>query len=245
MSERDATERQNLANYESDWSVQHYQSETGLRDVETRLLRRYAAPPPARVLELGCGAGRATVGLVALGYEVTAIDLSWPLLAAAKRRYPELVFLKMDAAQLACSTGSFDIVLFSYNGIDVLSPLETRMECMREAFRVLKRGGIFQLSSHNALGTLWSAGAFHLQSYRNFAAEVAGNIRDARFRQWYWPYIDGGGPQWLYSAPPRRTARQLIDIGFEVVDVCGDDDRKAAWQVLLQHHHVHFVARRP
>jgi ubiquinone/menaquinone biosynthesis C-methylase UbiE len=245
MSERDATQRQNLANYDSDWSVEHYQSESGLRDVETRLLRSHAAPPPGRVLELGCGAGRATVGLVTLGYDVTAIDLSWPLLAAAKRRYPELTFLKMDAVQLACAGGSFDIVLFSYNGIDVLYPIETRIECMREAFRVLKPGGIFQLSSHNALGALWSAGAFHLQSYRNFAAEVAGHIRDPRFRQWYWPYVDGGGLQRLYSAPPRRTAGQLTDVGFEIVDVRGDDDRKAAWQLLLQHHHVHFVARKP
>lgn len=32
------------------------------------------APPPARLLELGCGAGRTTRPLVGLGYDVTAVD---------------------------------------------------------------------------------------------------------------------------------------------------------------------------
>jgi SAM-dependent methyltransferase len=35
-----------------------------------------AAPPPATLLELGCGVGRVTRPLVALGYEVTAVDES-------------------------------------------------------------------------------------------------------------------------------------------------------------------------
>ena len=39
------------------------------------------APPPARVLELGCGAGRVTHELVLAGYEVTAVDESAAMLA--------------------------------------------------------------------------------------------------------------------------------------------------------------------
>ena len=38
-------------------------------------------PPPATVLELGCGAGRVTSALVAQGYEVTAVDESADMLA--------------------------------------------------------------------------------------------------------------------------------------------------------------------
>jgi SAM-dependent methyltransferase len=40
-----------------------------------------AAPPPASLLELGCGAGRVTRPLVALGYDVTAVDESAAMLA--------------------------------------------------------------------------------------------------------------------------------------------------------------------
>jgi SAM-dependent methyltransferase len=40
-----------------------------------------AAPPPAKLLELGCGAGRITRELVARGYDVTAVDESAAMLA--------------------------------------------------------------------------------------------------------------------------------------------------------------------
>jgi SAM-dependent methyltransferase len=39
-------------------------------------------PPPATLLELGCGAGRVTRSLVAMGYDVTAVDESAAMLAS-------------------------------------------------------------------------------------------------------------------------------------------------------------------
>ncbi|MFF5294825.1 class I SAM-dependent methyltransferase [Paractinoplanes globisporus] len=41
-----------------------------------------AVPPPATLLELGCGTGRVTGPLTRLGYEVTAVDESAAMLAA-------------------------------------------------------------------------------------------------------------------------------------------------------------------
>jgi SAM-dependent methyltransferase len=40
-----------------------------------------AVPPPAKLLELGCGAGRITRELVARGYDVTAVDESAAMLS--------------------------------------------------------------------------------------------------------------------------------------------------------------------
>jgi len=48
-----------------------------------RLLRSGHGP---NALDLGCGAGRNAVPLVRLGWHVTGIDLSWPMLRAASRR---------------------------------------------------------------------------------------------------------------------------------------------------------------
>ncbi len=67
-----------------------------------------AVPPPASLLELGCGAGRVTRSLAALGYDVTAVDESAAMLA------------RVDGARTVRSPiedldlpGTFDLVLLA------------------------------------------------------------------------------------------------------------------------------------
>ena len=43
-------------------------------------------PRPGRCLDIGCGAARNSLPLAALGFEVTGIDLSAPMIAAAGER---------------------------------------------------------------------------------------------------------------------------------------------------------------
>jgi SAM-dependent methyltransferase len=65
-----------------------------------------AVPPPARLLELGCGAGRVTRALVAKGYDVTAVDESAAMVAhvdgAAKVR---------SSIEDLVLPGTFDVVV--------------------------------------------------------------------------------------------------------------------------------------
>jgi SAM-dependent methyltransferase len=42
--------------------------------------------PFSRALDIGCGAGRNAIPLARLGWSVTGVDLSWPMLAAATER---------------------------------------------------------------------------------------------------------------------------------------------------------------
>ena len=44
--------------------------------------------------------------------------------------------------------GTFDLVIFSYNGIDYVAHVD-RLKILAEIRRVLKRGGVFFFSSHN------------------------------------------------------------------------------------------------
>jgi SAM-dependent methyltransferase len=69
-----------------------------------------ALPPPATVLELGCGAGRVTRQLVARGYTVTAVDESEEMLAHVSGA--EKVCARIEGLDLE---RRFDAVLLASN----------------------------------------------------------------------------------------------------------------------------------
>jgi ubiquinone/menaquinone biosynthesis C-methylase UbiE len=237
--------RTNLANYESAWSAAEYARERGLRPIERQLVDEFVGHPPARVLDIGCGAGRTTIGLADAGYETVAIDLSRSLLGLARRRFPSLDFYEMDAAALAFADRSFDAVLFSYNGIDCLHPVAARERCFAEAGRVLKPGGTFIFSSHNLIGAVFSGGYWYWQGYLNAARFLVKQWGNPHLRDWYARYDDGGGAQLLYSGPPGRTIAQLERAGLRIVDVRGATGERRPGAVRRRQQHVYFVARRP
>jgi len=78
---------------------------------------RACAARGQRVLELGCGSGRITAGLLAAGLQVCAIDRSAPMLAELRRQVPaspQLAVLRADLRALPLQ-GRFDVVLAPYS----------------------------------------------------------------------------------------------------------------------------------
>jgi SAM-dependent methyltransferase len=237
--------RSNLANYGTPWSLAEYTREEGLRPIEAALVDEFFPPAPAAVLDLGCGAARTTIGLAQRGFRPTGIDLSEMLLARARQRHGALDFQVMDATRLAFRDACFDAALFSYNGIDCIYPLATRLQCLAEVLRVLKPGGVFLFSSHNLIGTIFSGGYHYLRGYWNAARLLLMQCANPAAREWYIRYRDGGGVQHLYSAPPGHTVCHLEQVGFRLLTVCGDGGERRPRAVLMHHNHVHFAARKP
>lgn len=234
----------NLANYATAWSVAEYTRSQALTPWEARLVATHFPAPPARVLDLGCGAGRTTIALAGMGYQVVGIDLADTLLDEARRLAPGIDVRRMDAAALDFPDASFDAALFSYNGLDCLYPLATRERCLAAVNRVLRPGAPFLLSSHNLLGASFSGGFLYAQGWVNAARFVLAQLRAPFAREWFLAYEDGGGVQHLYSAPPDRTVRQLQRAGFSRIAVAGRDGSADATRIRWHEAHPHFVARR-
>ncbi len=105
-------------------------------------------PPPARVLEIGCGTGNVSSFLSQKGYVVNgceyfseAIDIAWP-------GFPKI---QGDATNLPYKNNSYDIVgLF-----DVMEHFQDDMILLKEAFRVVREGGIIVVTVP-AREELWS-----------------------------------------------------------------------------------------
>jgi len=94
-------------------------------------------PPSGRTLDLGCGEGRLTRDLAALGHDVVGVDVSPTMVAAAREAAPEMELHVADGAALPFGDGAFGLVVafMSLQDVDDLSGT------IREAARVLAPGG--------------------------------------------------------------------------------------------------------
>ena len=100
------------------WVRLGHARELRTRAVNDLLLQRAALSPGERVLEVGCGTGAATVPLAqAVGEqgEVVGIDISTPMLSAARERIAQsglrnISLLQGDAQTYALEPGRFDLI---------------------------------------------------------------------------------------------------------------------------------------
>ena len=100
-------------------------------------------PAPGKAtLELGCGEGRVARDLAERGHEVTGVDASPTLLAAAREAHAGGRYVLADAAAVPLPDAAFDLVV-AYNS---LMDIEDMPGAVREAARVLCPGGRFCVS---------------------------------------------------------------------------------------------------
>ncbi|MGO1050248.1 class I SAM-dependent methyltransferase [Crossiella sp. CA198] len=71
-------------------------------------LKALLPAPPARVLEAGCGSGALAAALIELGYQVTGVDRSADVAAAARER--GITVIEADINEVS---GEYDVVLFT------------------------------------------------------------------------------------------------------------------------------------
>src|SRR3954454_23200642 len=110
-------------------------------------------PPGRRTLDLGCGEGRLSRDLKALGHDVVGIDRSPAMLAAGREADAEIEMHLADAASLPFDDGSFDLVVAFMS----LQDIDDFEGAIREAARVLEPGGKFCIAIVHPLN---SAGQF-------------------------------------------------------------------------------------
>ncbi len=97
-----------------------------------------AVPPPARVLDVGCGDGADASVFAAAGYDVHGIDVSPAMVARARARG---VQAEVGAAE-SLPLSTYDVLLANFGVVNCLPTLEG---VAREAERVIRPGGVVML----------------------------------------------------------------------------------------------------
>lgn len=107
-------------------------------------------PMKARVLDVGCAAGRDSAILGDAGCEVIGIDLANSLLRLARQRVQGVDFLCMDARNLAFQDNNFDAI---WAHAAILNLLRSEIEAtLHEFYRVLRPGGVCYIGLKEGVG---------------------------------------------------------------------------------------------
>ena len=141
-------EKNNLNKFSSKSSVQFYKDYVDLQDCEKYIFDKHIKSSFS-ILDIGIGAGRTTLHLNNHVKDYIGIDYSEEMIDAAKEKFPYLNLLVMNAEKLNFPTNNFDLLLFSFNGIDYFGSSSERDNFFQEASRVLKPSSKLIFSSHN------------------------------------------------------------------------------------------------
>ncbi len=214
--------------------VAYYDGAQELHGAERWLFDRYIEPG-SDILDLGVGAGRTTPHLARLASRYVGVDVSEAMVARCREKFPGLTFLQIDASDLSTmADASFDVVVFSFNGIDVIPTVEGRRHCLMECARVLRDSGRLVFSVHNPrylvftprldrvgpMRALWRSAYAGLQS----AACLATRLPSAAFWKGSGYVLDPMGPAItkIYVADPDVVSCELAAVGLTIRErVCG------------------------
>jgi len=122
-------------------------SNIGLWNSERQLINRYTNKN-ATILDIGCGAGRVSFGLYSEGYkDIFGIDLSHNMIERANNinnmKGYNIDFRCESAEELTFIDNTFDMAIFSFNGLCTIPNVYTRSKVIKEINRVLKPSGTF------------------------------------------------------------------------------------------------------
>ena len=142
-----------------DQVASHYDESLPAHVVEHYLRKRagYVAahrPPPARVLDLGCGTGVLAGRLAELGYDVTGADPSEGMLEVMRERFPAVRAVRASGTGLPFGDGEFDLALSVATMHHIGDPADVHA-ALREMARVVKPGGQVLVWDHNPRNPYW------------------------------------------------------------------------------------------
>jgi ubiquinone/menaquinone biosynthesis C-methylase UbiE len=158
-------------------------SKDGLQQSEWEMVSRYLTPG-IKVLDVGCGAGRAVLALEQAGFQPSGIDLSLPILAAGRAISGVARLGGANLLNLPFADGSFEAVVMFFGAIQHIPGRAKRQQAMAEMGRVVSPAGRLIVGLDN-LAPAWRCYLYWLtEKFRPAASPQTRNLTAADSTLW-------------------------------------------------------------
>jgi len=137
--------------YSSEKIVKFY-SEQSLFPLEEIIFKKYLTRK-GTILDLCCGAGRASFPLSEIGFEVIGVDINKKLIQAARQKgmdYPDASFILSDVEKVDFPENYFDYILVLHNSLEFMPGKKKRNNIFRKLNHCLKKDGFLITTFHSA-----------------------------------------------------------------------------------------------
>ncbi len=193
----------------------------GLRGWEQAVVAAHM-PTPGRALVVGCGTGRESFALEALGWEVIGVDVTPRMVEVAR----ELGARRGSRTRFAVTDGTLDDVVLD-GPVDAVTlwaqvlnnvvGARGRARLLANAYRLLRPGGVISLSVHDCDRTLPKIEPDRLVSINE---PEPGDVITA---------YDVTGPSYNHYVSESELRSMLASAGFVDADVLHTDDLGESW----------------
>lgn len=155
---------------------------------------RRILPPPARILDLGCGPGRDAAFLREAGYRVVGLDATAAMLRLAARSGADLI--RADSRALPLADGALDGVWASASLLHLRRA--ELMIALADVRRALRPGGAFHISLKQGSGEALNDGRLFGFYGPDEAARAVRGAGFAIAEQWVESDERPGAPDWIH-----------------------------------------------
>jgi SAM-dependent methyltransferase len=207
--------------------VAHYESireedriAAGLGSLELvrtlEVLARHLPEPPASLVDVGGGTGVYAERLMHSGYRVHVVDLT-PRHVEIAQALPNVTAELGDARTLALADDSFDAGLL-LGPLYHLTDRDDRLQALREAARVVRRGGVVAAAAISRFASLFDGLARGFIFDPEFQRIVERDLHDGQHRN------DQQRPHWFTTAyfhHPDELRLEIEAAQLELVDLVG------------------------
>jgi SAM-dependent methyltransferase len=209
--ERKLTPRDVRADFNEIRAVIHYTKaahDLGLWESERTLIETYFTQRSASLVELGCGAGRVTLGLWALGFRtITAVDFAAELIEqaeslAVQRSASSIRFVTADVCARGALEGlpgaPFDGAFFLFNGLMQIPGRRRRRAAMANLAAQMRPGAPFLFTTHDR-----EASAFERERWVQEQLLWDSGLQDPRLVEFGDRYFEDGTGRTFMHLPNR------------------------------------------